>query len=180
MGIKTLFSFNRQTTCQSCGAEIGIVYVLAEDRKEAEERFKKGDYVCGECMADTMWKGECEYYCPYFKAGVCEGKEIAFEDGYIPEEARRLLKEYRALQSELKNLEFTLKKLIRGSFKSGERRLGWVEREVVEIDVEKLLQKLGDKAKDYLQVKWQKKGELIQEHGEEIVKERKTERVWRL
>ncbi len=126
------------------------------------------------------WKGECEHYCPYYKAGVCEGKDTDYEDGYISEEAKNLLKEYRALQSELKNLEFTLKKLIRGSFKAGERRLGWVEREVVEIDVEKLLQKLGDKAKDYLQVKWQKKAELLKEFGNELVKERKKERVWRL
>ena len=127
------------------------------------------------------WKGECEYYCPYYKAGVCEGKDVRFQDTVISEEAKALLKEYRALQSELKNLEFTLKKLIKGSFRMGERELGWVEREVIDIDIRELLKKIEpEKVNDYLQVKWQKKKEIEEKYGDEVIKERRKERVWRL
>ena len=52
--MKRVFRFGEETTCQECGCETSTVYILAESRKEAEERFGEGDYVCGECMAETI------------------------------------------------------------------------------------------------------------------------------
>ncbi len=161
------------------GAKVRKLYVVVpvegemtdEEFEELVRRFKEDKR--------PRWKGECEHYCPYYGV-VCEGKEVEFKDTEVSEEVRKLLKEYRALQGELKNIELTLKKLVKGSFKVGERQLGWVEREVVELDLEKVIGKLGEEAKDYLQVRWQKKEELVKRLGEEVVKERRTERVWRL
>ena len=161
------------------GARVKKLYVVVpikedltdEEFEELVRKFKED--------RRPRWKGECEHYCPYYGV-VCEGKEVSFSDGEVSEEVKKLLKEYRALQGELKNIELTLKKLVKGSFKVGDRQLGWVEREVVEIDLEEVIKRLGKEAKDYLQVKWNKKGELIEKLGEEVVKERRKERVWRI
>ena len=51
---KRVFRFPKETKCEECGWETTIVYVLAENEKDAKERFEEGDYVCGECMADTI------------------------------------------------------------------------------------------------------------------------------
>ncbi|MFN3263294.1 MAG: hypothetical protein ACK42C_00150 [Aquificaceae bacterium] len=120
---------------------------------------------------------ECEKYCVFYKEGLCEGK--AFKgDAYEPY-ALELLREYRTLQADLKLLESHLKKAIKGTLKIGGKELGWVEREVVELDIKKLLEKI-DNPEEYLQVKWQKRDLLISQYGKEIVKSTRKERVWKL
>jgi len=74
-----------------------------------------------------------------------------------------------------------LRKLVKGSFTVGGKELGWVEREVLELDVEKILKALPpEKAGEYLQVRWHRKRELVEKLGEGIVKERRRERVWKI
>jgi len=144
-----------------------------EEFEEIVRRFKEDP--------SPRWKGECEYYCPYYRGGICEGREFFHEDGKLSEEIRELLKEYRTLQSQLRGVEMHLRKLVKGSFTVGGKELGWVEREVLELDVEKILKALPpEKAGEYLQVRWHRKRELVEKLGEGIVKERRRERVWKI
>lgn len=124
------------------------------------------------------YPNECESYCVFYKEGLCEGR--AYTDGKNNDgNALELLKEYRALQSDLKLLETHLKKAIRTSLKFGNKEIGWVKREVKELDIKKILA-LPLNHEEYLTVKWQRKDELIKNFGEELVKEVREEWVWRL
>lgn len=63
--------------------------------------------------------------------------------------------------------------------KFGNKEIGWVKREVKELDIKKILA-LPLNHEEYLTVKWQRKDELIKNFGEELVKEVREEWVWRL
>jgi len=149
--------------------------ISEEELKEMVRKFKEDK--------SPRFPIECENYCEYYRQGLCSGKEFAFEDKSYDEqsdEIKNLLKHYRELQGELKTIEAELKKKLKGSILLGNRKIGWVEREVVEIDIDKLLKKIPpSKAEEYLQVKWQKKRE-IEKRFPSVVREKKKERVWRL
>ncbi len=166
--------------CRGWRKKLYIVYpveesISEEELKEMVRKFKEDK--------SPRFPTECESYCEYYRQGLCEGREFAFEDRSYEEqsvEVKNLLKQYRELQGELKTVEAELKKKLKGSILLGNRKIGWVEREVVEIDIDKLLKKIPpSKAEEYLQVKWQKKRE-IEERFPSAVKEKKKERFWRL
>ena len=167
--------------CGRWRKKLYIVYPVSESITEEElremvRRFKEDK--------SPRFPTECESYCEFYRQGICEGKEFAYEDGVWEEqkeEIKALIKEYRNLQGQLKNLEAQLKKKIKGSITVGSRKIGWVEKETVEIDIEKLLRKISlPEAQEFLQVKWQKKKEIEERFGNEVVKEKRTERTWRL
>lgn len=127
------------------------------------------------------YQRECEGYCVFYKEGLCEGRPVNPEEP-ADETKRRfyeLLRYYRALQSDLKNIEVQLKKMLKGSIVIGSREVGWVKRKTYEIDLEKLFL-LERNALDYLMVKPLKKQELLQRHGAKIVKDEKEEVFWRV
>ncbi|MGB9874330.1 MAG: hypothetical protein ACPLRS_05110, partial [Hydrogenobacter sp.] len=90
-----------------------------------------------------------------------------------------LLRHYRALESDLKTLENQMKKLIKGSIKIGGKEIGWVRKRSVEIDIEKLFRTTPN-AFDYVLVHWKRKEQLLQEYGEELIKDIKETIEWRL
>lgn len=127
------------------------------------------------------YPSECSSYCEFFRRGLCEGKEFRYEDGDLDGETRDLLREYRELQSQIKQVENLLKKRIKGEVKVGDAVLGWVRRKVVKVDEGKVLQLLPtERIPEFFQLKGSKKEELVKELGESVVEEVREERVWKL
>lgn len=159
------------------------LYVVSEIKEEqAEEEIKK---LIERFHTDKSprYAGECENYCAFHKLGLCEGKEFKPEE--IKEEEKKevlsLLKHYRALQSDLKSLEFVLKKKLKGSIRFGDKEIGWIKRKSVELNKERVLELLDrEELKEYVLINWQKKGELIKRFGGQVVKEEKEILEWRI
>ncbi len=151
--------------------------VTEEDLKELVMKFKEAK--------GPRSPTECESYCEYYRRGLCEGKEFSFGEtkdlSEADEEVRELLKEYRTLEGELKNIESQLKRKLKGCIKIGSKEIGWVEKEVTVLDEEKIIQLLDvHELPEYFQLNWRKKKELIERFGRDIIKEERRERVWKL
>ena len=125
---------------------------------------------------------ECEKYCEFYRAGVCGGKPFRYEDGEnLPERIFELLKEYRSLQTDLKNIEVQLKKLITGSVTLGNREIGWVGRKRKKINQEKLAFLLPpEKIPEFFQLKRGAEERLPEDLMEEVVEGEEVTRVWKL
>jgi len=124
------------------------------------------------------FEGECTGYCEFFRKGLCEGKEHEGEK-QADRETLELLKHYYSLKEEMKRIEGELKKRI-SRLKLGNREVGWIEREKVELNVRKILEKLPpEEAENYLTVKWNRKEELVEKLGEEVVLKREKVKEFR-
>jgi len=127
---------------------------------------------------------ECEGYCEYYRQGICEGKEFRYEDASyesLSPEVKELIREYRELQGQLRTVEAELKRKVRGSFRIGNRELGWVERRTEKLDEHKLAKLLPkEQIPEYFYLKWSRKKELIERFGEKIVKGVEVKREWKL
>ena len=151
--------------------------VSEEELRELVRKFKED--------RGPRFPTECESYCEYFRQGLCEGKEFRFEETRdyftLNDEVKELLREYRILEGELKTIEAQLKKKLKGSVKVGNRLIGWVEREVIVLDEEKLLKLLSpEEIAEHFQLNWRKKKDLLERFGKEVIREVRKERVWRL
>ena len=146
--------------------------ITEEELKELVRRFHEDK--------SPRYPNECTSYCVFYREGLCEGREYRLEEEKPQESAFELLRYYRTLETELKQVETLLKKAVKGTLKIGGRELGWVKREVVSFDVEKLLKKAGDKAHEYVYVKPSKKEEILNTFGDEVVKEKREEVIWKL
>ena len=151
--------------------------VSEEELKELVRKFKEDK--------SPRFPTECESYCEYYRQGLCKGREFKFEGAKdlseIDGEIKELLKEYRTLEGELKTVEAQLKKKIKGSIRVGNKVIGWVEREVIVLDEREVLKRLPpEEIPEHFQLNWRKKKDLLERFGEEVVKEIKKERVWKL
>lgn len=148
--------------------------ISEEEIREVVRRFRE--------EKSPRYANECESYCEFFRQGLCEGKEFRFEDSSsLEEEVRELLREYRELQSQLRTIESLLKKKLKGSVRIGGREVGWVVRKVVKVSEEKVAFLLPpERIPEFFMLRWNRKRELIEELGQEIVEGVEEERVWRI
>jgi hypothetical protein len=101
------------------------------------------------------YKNECEYYCPYnllcdkpFDKEVSSSYNLdAHGEGVNPQlrEFINLYREYVALKEQMSQLEKLMKKAIDGSCVIGGREVGWVKREKVNYDVERIVEWLNER-----------------------------------
>lgn len=158
------------------------LYVLSEVKESvSKEEFKALIKAFHEDKS-PRYANECESYCVFHRESLCEGKE--FKPSYIENvdpQTAELLKAYYATKEELKTLENNLKKAISGSFTFGGKQIGWIKRNVVDLDLKKLLTLMSEEDKlKTLQVKWQFKDKLIEKYGQDVIEEQKEVIEWKL
>ena len=112
---------------------------------------------------------ECGF-CPYKKAGICEGKEITetakVPTEELPEAVQEALSEYLLLNSRIRDLEDYLKKELKGrsvEVTNGSGRpktIGYLERTKYDWDLRKVFQLLGENVLDFVTVNWRKREDL--------------------
>jgi len=148
--------------------------ITREEYREIVRKFKEDK--------SPRYPNECVSYCEYYRQGLCEGREFSYDDGdtsILDGEVKELIREYRDLQSQMKTIESILKRKIKGSVKFGGKEIGWVTKEVVDLDVEKIISLLPpEELSEFFMVKWTKKDDIVRRLGEEVVKEIRTERRW--
>ena len=158
-----------------------VVYRVKEPVSEEElrqliKRFKEDK--------SPRFPKECEYYCEFYRQKLCSGEEFRGKSndmGSSHENVKELLKTYRQLQSDLKNLELQLKKSLRGSLKVGNREIGWVKKKVIKLNTSKILNLLPrDRIPQFFQLKSGAAERLIQIFGKEIVEKEEEKLFWRL
>ncbi len=114
------------------------VWIVKKVQPLTEEEFEKviRDYLNRKIEGLPGWSWECRY-CPFYRNTICEGKQK--EEVVNEEEVLRLYAEYLRKKEELANLENTLKLMLKGrSVQMEGRVIGYVERESVKWDIEKL------------------------------------------
>jgi len=137
---------------------------------------------------------EC-IYCPYFNT-VCDGsnetsdilKKILSSLNSDDKSLMNMIKRYYDIKDELKKLEWLIKsKLKDRTIRYGNKTIGNVEYEMIEIDTKKLIQKAIDDGcldklcdEKCLTVNWRHKQNLIKRFGEEIIKEKRKEKRFKL
>ena len=112
---------------------------------------------------------ECGF-CPYRKAGICEGMEntetLKVPTEELPEPVQEALNEYLLLNLRIKDLEDYLKKELKGrkvEVTNGNGRpktIGYMEKTKYDWDLQKVFQLLGDNILDYVTVNWRKREDL--------------------
>ncbi len=161
------------------------LYVLSPVKKSITENELKELLEKFATDKSPRFPGECEVYCEFFREGLCPGKPFSYEESTqyqeLPKDVVNLLKEYRALESNMKAIEYQLKKQLKGSIQFGNKEIGWVPKKTLKLDEAKILTSLPtSELKNYFMLKWNKKEELVNKFGKNIVLEEKEERVWRL
>ncbi len=158
------------------------LYIVSEIKESIEEEELRGLIKAFHEDKRPRYPEECQKYCVFYQEGICDGIPYRLEETVRHDLVFDYLKEYRRLQGELKTIEAYLKKLIKGTITINGKTMGWVKRTVKEIDINKVLERLHalEKPQEYLTVKWQKKEELIQTLGQEIVKEEKEVIEWKI
>lgn len=147
--------------------------ITEEEYRELVRRFKED--------RSPRYPNECTAYCEFYRAGVCRGVEFPYTDGGIDQETKELLREYRKLQSQLKNIESMLKRKIRGAVKLGGREIGWTLKKTIKLKEDRVAFLLPpERIPEFFAVRWNKKEDLIREFGNEIIEEVREERVWKL
>jgi len=162
--------------------KVYVIYPIYEDISIEELEKLIDRYVNDKT---PRWKGECEYYCPYYNV-VCDGYEYK-EDNENKDiieveekQLKNLIKRYYDLKDSLKEIEnqirYRVKKLPNMKVKYGNKEIGYYEVENIEIDINKLIEKAMqrkciDKLCDEkcIIVNWRKKEKLIEEFGQDII-----------
>ena len=142
------------------------------------------------------FQNECELYCCY--NFVCDKKEEVQESQVLYDldeelekvtdptlrESLFLYKQYCELKESMKHLEKTLKKSLVSAVRIGGKEIGWVEREVVEYDVDAIVEFLKRKnvpLGEFLNVTFSpKKRKLIETIVPNVVLKRDKQKVFKL
>ena len=114
------------------------VWIVKKVQPLTEEEFEEviRDYLERKEKKLPKWEWECRY-CPFYRNAMCEGRQK--EEAVNKEEVLRLYAEYLRKKEELANLENTLRLMLKGrSVQMEGRTIGYVERESVKWNVEKL------------------------------------------
>ena len=144
------------------------VWIIKEIEALSDEEWNElvEDYLRRKEKEQPKWEWECRY-CPYNQYGICEGFEMKVK--LNNEEIGKLYTEYLKKKEELSNLERELRLKLKGrSVKLGGKEIGYIEKESVKWDLEKLKEvcEKGELCK-FVQVNWRKNKEI-----EKILKEK--------